>query len=114
MALLHDLAEADTGDVTPKEKQENHQELEDDAMRRILGGLDDAQRELYWSIWVEYQDKSSPEAVLVHDADKIEMVLQALEYQSKSNNCELDRFYHAMVSPERRKIVDKIKERRKT
>ncbi len=112
MALLHDLAEAEVGDVTPREKMENHRELEDEAMRRILSGFEDAQRELYWSIWVEFQDNKSEEAVLVHDADKIEMVLQASEYQCKSTNPNLDRFYHAMVSPEHRKIVEKIKERR--
>jgi putative hydrolase of HD superfamily len=112
MALLHDLAEAMTGDITPKEKKENHRELEDDAMKKILSCLDEVQRELYWGIWVEYQDNSLPEAMLVHDADKIEMVLQASEYQNKSTDYNLDRFYHAMVSPERRKIVDRIKERR--
>ena len=111
MALLHDLAEAETGDITPKEKKESHRELEDNAMKNILSVLDDAQRELYWSIWTEYQEASSPEAILVHDVDKVEMVLQASEYQKTSNNSELNRFYHAMVSPPSRKIVEKIKER---
>jgi 5'-deoxynucleotidase YfbR-like HD superfamily hydrolase len=61
---------------------------------------------------MEYQRKETPEAILVHDADKIEMVLQAYEYQSISQNSKLDRFWHAMVSPMNRKIVDKIKKRR--
>lgn len=112
MALLHDLAEAETGDITPKQKKGNHREIEDQAMKTILGGFDDSLRELYWDTWMEYQRKETPEAILVHDADKIEMVLQAYEYQSISQNSKLDRFWHAMVSPMNRKIVDEIKKRR--
>ncbi|MFH1179725.1 MAG: HD domain-containing protein [Candidatus Bathyarchaeota archaeon] len=112
MALLHDLAEAKTGDITPKQKKMNHREIENQAMKTILGGFDDSMRELYWDTWMEYQRKETPEAILVHDADKIEMVLQAYEYQSISPNSKLDRFWHAMVSPMNRKIVDKIKKRR--
>jgi putative hydrolase of HD superfamily len=112
MALLHDLAEAETGDITPMMKMPNHLELENEAMRTILGGLDEAQRVVYWEAWLEYQRKESPEAILVHDADKIDMILQAYEYMSKSPNTELDRFWHAKVSPDSKKIVEKIRERR--
>jgi putative hydrolase of HD superfamily len=112
MALLHDLAEAETGDITPMMKMSNHLELENEAMKTILGGLDEAQRVVYWEAWLEYQRNESPEAVLVHDADKIDMILQAYEYMSKSPNTELDRFWHAKVSPDSKKIVEKIRERR--
>ncbi|RLI02465.1 phosphohydrolase [Candidatus Bathyarchaeota archaeon] len=111
MALLHDLAEAETGDITPMQKQGNHSELEDQAMKEILRVLPEALRDQYWETWLEYQAKETPESVLVHDADKIEMVLQAAEYKQTDPEAELDRFYHAMVSPSMKKILEKIKER---
>jgi putative hydrolase of HD superfamily len=111
IALLHDLAESETGDITPKQKQENHTALEDHAMKLMLSGLPDSIRSLYWKTWLEYQENKTPEAILVHDADKIEMVLQASEYQKAYPETDLHRFYHAMVSPNMKKIIEKIKER---
>ncbi len=114
MALLHDLAEAEIGDITPMMKQDNHIEQENQTMEKILSQFSEPLRGLYWATWQEYQRSESLESVLVHDADKIDMVLQAYEYQCSSPNGKLDRFWHAMVSPERKKIVEKIKERRRT
>jgi len=111
MALLHDLAEAETGDITPMQKQDNHAELEDQAMKEILGVLPESLRDQYWGIWQEYQANETPESILVHDADKIEMIFQASEYKQTEPDAELNRFYHAMVSPSMKKIVEKIKKR---
>jgi putative hydrolase of HD superfamily len=111
MALLHDLAEAETGDITPTMKKENHQQLEDQAMEQMLKSLDDPPKQLYWETWKEYQNNMSPESKLVHDMDKVEMVLQAYEYNLGSHNEKLTRFQHAMVSIEHKEIVDMIKER---
>jgi len=113
MALLHDLAESEMGDITPMMKQEDHLEQENRVMKKILNRFSEPLRQHYWEVWREYQEKKSPESVLVHDADKIDMVLQAYEYQQRSPNDKLDRFWHAMVSPERKNIVEQIKERRK-
>lgn len=111
MALLHDLAEAETGDITPMQKQGNHSELEDQAMKEILGVLPESLRDQYWGTWQEYQANETPESILVHNADKIEMILQASEYKQTDPDAELNRFYHAMVSPSMKKIVEKIKKR---
>ncbi|MCW4012015.1 MAG: HD domain-containing protein [Candidatus Bathyarchaeota archaeon] len=111
MALLHDIAETETGDITPMQKQSNHSELEDQAMKKLLSVLPETLRDLYWGTWLEYQAMETPESILMHDADKIEMVLQASEYKQTDPDAELDRFYHAMVSPSMKKIVEKIKER---
>jgi putative hydrolase of HD superfamily len=112
MTLLHDLAEAEIGDMTPEQKKSNHREYENQAMKKILSILDESLREQYWEIWIEYQNNETPEAVLVNDSDKIDMALQALEYWNRSNIQELDRFLHIMVSPARREIVDTIKRRK--
>jgi len=112
MALLHDLAEAITGDVPPMRKKKDHKGLEDQAMRQIVSALPDPIKDLYWEAWREYQRKEIAEAVLVHDADKIEMMLQASEYQEAYPATDLSRFYHVTASPSIQKIVEKIKERK--
>ena len=103
MALLHDLAEAETGDITPMQKQDNHAMLENQTMKEILGVLPESLRDQYWGTWQEYQANETPESILAHDADKIEMLLQASEYKQTDPNAELNRFYHAMVSPSMKK-----------
>jgi 5'-deoxynucleotidase YfbR-like HD superfamily hydrolase len=105
------LSEAETGDITPMQKQSNHSMLENQAMKKILSVLPEPLRDQYWETWQEYQAMKTPESVLVHDADKIEMLLQASEYKETDPDANLDRFYHAMVSPSMKKIVEKIKER---
>ena len=108
MALLHDLAESLTGDITPSLKQENHAEQEDQAMKQILGCLPEELQQSYRGTWREYQEQETPEAILVHDADKLEMILQASEYQNEYPYLDLSRFRLAMVSPVMKKIVEKI------
>ena len=82
MALLHDLAESIIGDITPKhitkkEKitKENH------AINQILKNLPNEIAKPYFEIWNDYQKKSSKEAVLLHEIDKLEMAFQAKFYQ---------------------------------
>ena len=84
MAVLHDLAESITGDITPgkiineeKIAKENH------AMKKILSNLPDKITEQYLEIWNEYKNNSSQESNLLHDIDKLEMAFQAKFYQEK-------------------------------
>jgi len=81
MALLHDLPEAVTGDLTPRQKPGDHSSAEAQAFTQVISGLDEKQRSLYREVFSEYQEGQTPEAALVHAADKLDMVLQALEYQ---------------------------------
>uniref|UniRef100_A0A7N0UU79 HD domain-containing protein n=1 Tax=Kalanchoe fedtschenkoi TaxID=63787 RepID=A0A7N0UU79_KALFE len=43
----------------------------------------------------EYEDNSSKEANLVEDFDKVEMILQGLEYEKEQG--ELDSFFQSMA-----------------
>lgn len=83
MALLHDLAEAVTGDLTPRQKTPGHAAAEAGAFQDVVCGLDEGQRELYTGLFHEYQAGETREAVLVHAADKLDMVLQAHEYKEE-------------------------------
>jgi putative hydrolase of HD superfamily len=84
MALLDDLPEAITGDLTPEEKAEigagRALEAEEGALRSILSPLPPGLREAYLGLWREAQGGETPESRLVRDVDKLEMALQALEY----------------------------------
>ncbi|MBS7631191.1 HD domain-containing protein [Candidatus Bathyarchaeota archaeon] len=84
MALLHDLAEAEIGDLTPETKKgmrEEYARVEREAFRRILGELPERLAEEYIELIKEYKDALTPEAKLVSEADKAEMLLQALDYE---------------------------------
>lgn len=85
MALIHDLGEAIIGDLTPLDaaKIETKKQDENEAIEEIFSTLPEQLREKYLHLWQEYRDGSSEEAQLVSDADKLEMVLQASEYEKE-------------------------------
>ena len=82
MALLHDLAEARTGDITPEEMDVSQKrQLEDDAFGQILEALPEPVRGQYQQIWQEYRMQESTESKMVHQIDRLEMALQAMTYR---------------------------------
>ncbi|CAL5059953.1 unnamed protein product [Urochloa decumbens] len=97
MAIVHDIAEAIVGDITPsdnvpKEEKSRMEKEALDHMCELLGGGPRAQeiREL----WMEYENNASLEAKVVKDFDKIEMILQALEYE-KEQGRDLEEFFQS-------------------
>ena len=93
MALLHDLAEGVTGDIVPgsMDPDEKHR-LEREAMHRILDGLPERLKDAYGAIWREYVSAQTPEARLVHDADRLDMGLQAHRYRALLDGRIFDSF----------------------
>lgn len=96
MALIHDMAEGLVGDLTPVDGvpkvEKNRREastmdwLAKSMLGRVHGGL--AGREMRL-IWQEYEDSETLESKFVHDVDKIELLLQMVEYE-RAYNCTLD------------------------
>eukprot|EP00934_Nitzschia_sp_Nitz4_P001714 Nitzschia sp. Nitz4//scaffold227_size32659//7870//8457//NITZ4_007896-RA/size32659-processed-gene-0.1-mRNA-1//1//CDS//3329542788//1714//frame0 len=87
MALVHDLAEAKVGDITPhcgvSDADKHQQELSAmSIMTQAIGGTG----EEVLSLWKEYEEGTTLEARLVKDMDKLEMTLQALEYELDGEN----------------------------
>jgi len=114
MALLHDLAEAETGDLTPTQKHtdlEGFKHAEDVAMMRLLEKLPGDIRGTYRSAWREFSGTLTDEARLVRDADKLEMVIQASEYQKEGGDKSMFmRFWHAEIKgDEAREIRDAVR-----
>lgn len=85
MALVHDLAETEVGDLTPHDTVENVEEKEAEAMRSF--GSD----ELY-ELWDEYRRRETQEARFVKDLDELEMLFQATEY-AREHDAEYDEFW---------------------
>jgi putative hydrolase of HD superfamily len=78
MALLHDLQESITGDITPDSLSEHEKkEKEENAIKEILRDLPDE----YLSLWKEYSIGITKEAKLVAQIDRLEMLLQADIYE---------------------------------
>ncbi|KAJ3509168.1 hypothetical protein NLJ89_g5364 [Agrocybe chaxingu] len=101
MALVHDLAEAQVGDIAPREgipKAEKHR-LEAEAMHNfvhdMLHNTPTAQK--IDSLWREYEDGQSPEARFVKDLDRFEMASQALEYERNHGATTLQPFFDSSI-----------------
>ena len=82
MVIIHDLAESMVGDHMPDNKSsEEKQLLEDKAMKKIISKLPNSLRKNYLRIWNEYINNITVNAKFVHNMDKLEMALQAKEYE---------------------------------
>ena len=83
LAILHDLPEVVTGDVTPADgissEQKNSDELK--AMKSLTQGL--GASEHWQKVLEDYQKQGSAEARWVKKMDKLEMTLQSLVYESE-------------------------------
>lgn len=121
MALVHDLEEVHTKDIATRADEKNQAvsrvdkpKIEKDAfyklMRLLKGGNDEVAR-----LWCEYHDCKTEEARLVFDLDKIEMVLQAVEYaKSKRTAEDLEEFFQTskprILTAKGRELWNKLRE----
>lgn len=85
MLLLHDIQEVITGDYDSYEKEKigisGVKQREIAAIEEILSLLPSELAEHYFRIWKEFESQGTKEAILANDIDKIEMIIQALEYE---------------------------------
>jgi len=89
MALLHDLPESVTGDLTPRQKQKlgvKVKTLEKRAATATLVSLPSGLRRKYLSLMNEYWKQRSRESRVLRDIDRIEMSLQALRYSREGHS----------------------------
>ncbi len=83
MAILHDLAESIIGDYMPGEiGKKSKYELEQRAMELILQSVPASIRIKYHKIWEEYSQNRTRSANFVHLVDKLELALQAKQYET--------------------------------
>ncbi|KIJ65187.1 hypothetical protein HYDPIDRAFT_175205 [Hydnomerulius pinastri MD-312] len=100
LCIVHDLAEAQVGDITPREgfSKEEKRRLEATAMHNfvhdMLHGSPAALR--IEALWKEYEDGETDEARFVKDLDRLEMALQAREYE-KAHSQNLQGFFDSSL-----------------
>jgi putative hydrolase of HD superfamily len=93
MAILHDLAESIIGDYLPNEiGRKRKRELERNAMELILQSIPRSIRLKYKKIWQEYVQNRSQAANFVHMIDKLELALQAKQYERSYPKALLSQF----------------------
>ena len=115
MALIHDLPEALIGDLMPSQKSAETKEQEETAINQILNLIPKRQKEIYLTVWNEYQEGKTREAQAVRQLEKIEMALQAKEYEKAgSASKSLERFIksaeEATVWPELKRLLACVSE----
>ncbi|KAI8607060.1 HD domain-containing protein 2 [Chytriomyces sp. MP71] len=81
MAIVHDLAEAIAGDITPHDpvSKEEKYRLESEGLHTMVahldGGNSGAAKQIV-ELWEEYEEGESEVARFVKDLDKLEMLIQ--------------------------------------
>lgn len=83
MALLHDLSESITGDLTPRRKRTLGRQvaiLEKQAVRTVVSHLPSKVKKEYIHLIDDYRMQHSGESKFLRDIDRIEMCIQALAY----------------------------------
>lgn len=92
MALIHDMAESIVGDITPidgvskEEKSRRETEAMEYLTKNLLGAVGNGGKEAgigFREVWQEYEDNKTLEAKFVHDVDKLELILQMVEYEKR-------------------------------
>lgn len=125
MSLIHDMAESLVGDITPidgvskLEKSRREADTIDYISKRLLGSVYGGMPgEEIKSIWQEYEDSKTPESIFVHDVDKIELLLQMVEYEKRAGGLDLGEFAYVATKlslPECKQwAADILKERDQT
>ena len=97
MALLHDLCETVTGDIIwtrgailDMKKRTEKEKLEKDGLEKIFKVLGKSQE--YVKLFEEMLARATQEARIFWQLDKLEMAMQALEYE-KTQKKNLDEFF---------------------
>ena len=84
MALIHDISETKTGDLIVergKEKMASIREQKDKLELEAIRELFEGESQTYIDLFKEMQEVQTPEARVFKQLDKLEMAIQALEYE---------------------------------
>ena len=137
MALIHDIAESQIGDVLVDWKVKNHGEKmkrigqkgihgitqqekemkEREGMEKMASFLGENGKEIF-DLWNEYEQRKTKESIFVKSVELFEMFLQAWEYE-QSQKVDISSWFEGkenwdkIKDPEVRKLILEIVEKRK-
>ncbi|KAK6618226.1 hypothetical protein RUM44_002677 [Polyplax serrata] len=100
LSLVHDLAECIVGDLTPfcgVDPVEKHRQ-EDVAMKELTQMIGDSGVEIY-RLYKEYEAQVTDESKYVKDLDRLDMILQAYEYEKSGGRPgKLEEFFASTLN----------------
>lgn len=85
IALFHDVPEARTTDLHSVAKRHASVQDDDQIIRKQLNGVPESVAAPIRGLIDEFDARATPEASCAKDADKLECLLQAREYQARGN-----------------------------
>lgn len=97
IALLHDLPESHITDIpysalrfiAPQAKRAGELDALDDILQAFPFGAQ------YRELWLDFEDRRTPESRLVRDADRLELMIQAYVYEMSTGNRRLQEFWNS-------------------
>jgi putative hydrolases of HD superfamily len=97
MALIHEAAETIYGDITPHDgtSEDEKYKMEEHGSKEILS-LISPNGELF-DLWKDFELKRTVEGKIVKELDRLEMALQAFQYENDTN-VPLDDFFEYVES----------------
>jgi len=116
LALIHDLEEAITGDLTPADKRilgasEVHGARRR-AMDELIKNLPSNLRGSYRRLWTDLRLLRTKEALLVHELDKLEMAFQAARIGRRVGRTRVQSFFQfaarEIKDPELSRVLNQI------
>lgn len=77
MILIHDVVEIDAGDTYAYDEnaKKTQAEREKKAAKRIFGMLPEGQREKFENLWIEFEERKTPEARFARAMDNIQPMM---------------------------------------
>ncbi|XP_068214881.1 5'-deoxynucleotidase HDDC2 [Palaemon carinicauda] len=119
ISLVHDLAESIVGDITPTcgVSSEDKHKREMAAMEHFAKLVGEKAGNEMFNLFLEYEDQKTPEALMVKDLDKFDMILQAFEYETDQDRPgTLEEFFKstegAFKHPKVKKWVEELYKQR--
>ncbi|CEQ38957.1 SPOSA6832_00456 [Sporobolomyces salmonicolor] len=103
LSIVHDMAEADVGDITPEHasgvSKETKLALEEKAMERYQGllGHPSIPSLRIKALWDEYEERETAESKFVKDLDLFELCMQAVEYENSQGCRTLQEFFETTI-----------------
>lgn len=83
LCLLHDSPETRIGDVTAISRAYTTTEPPEEVSKHQTAAMPEGARKVFRDLVAEYEAGGTPEAKIAKDADKLESLLQAVEYQAQ-------------------------------
>ena len=106
-AMLHDLAEAHVGDITPLDgiSDEECTKLEANAMDKLCKDFPHLK-----TLWQEYEFGRTPEAKFCKQLDRLDMGIQAMLYSKKKHNTTefIERCKQTVTHPVLKPVLDEV------